>query len=337
MKPYFEQFRATVKTWVDGGGEAGAKERFEADVAKWEIDRIEAQREGKRAPGKPNAKNYTDPRTKRQPSGMYNTLVKPLEGLSLRGVLFYQGENNSFGESWKPFYKSFPSVISDWRAVFGDDELPVGLIQIAGWSTRRTMTYDQNHHTNVIRELQHKTWQSTSNTGLIVTYDTNSDGNIHPRHKVPAGERSARWALAEVYGAKQHGSDKPIEWRGPVYESHKIEGNKIVVQFDKETAGGLRCDKDDVLGFYIAGKDRVFHHAEALVDGRAGTVTVWCGAVGEPVAARYAISNLPVGSLMNGRELPAYPFRTDAWPITPHHSTGSYEADKPNPVGDLEK
>jgi hypothetical protein len=28
---------------------------------------------------------------------------------------------------------------------------------------------------------------------------------------------------------------------------------------------------------------------------------------------------------MNARELPAYPFRTDTWPLTPHQSTGSYQ------------
>jgi hypothetical protein len=52
---------------------------------------------------------------------------------------------------------------------------------------------------------------------------------------------------------------------------------------------------------------------------------VWCEKVPNPVAVRYASSNLPVGGLMNGRELPAFPFRSDNWPITPHQSTGSYE------------
>ena len=85
---------------------------------------------------------------------------------------------------------------------------------------------------------------------------------------------------------------------------------------------GLRLDKDDDVGFYIAGEDKVFHHARAKA-GR-GEVTIWSDAVKNPVAVRYAISNLPVGSLMNGLELPAYPFRSDNWPIKPHHSDGEY-------------
>jgi hypothetical protein len=46
------------------------------------------------------------------------------------------------------------------------------------------------------------------------------------------------------------------------------------------------------------------------------------------VAVRYAWSNLPHGTLLNFRELPAYPFRTDNWPLTPHQSTGTYEVEK---------
>ena len=33
---------------------------------------------------------------------------------------------------------------------------------------------------------------------------------------------------------------------------------------------------------------------------------------------------------MNGTELPAYPFRSDDWPMTPHHSEGEYVRSKVN-------
>jgi sialate O-acetylesterase len=85
-------------------------------------------------------------------------------------------------------------------------------------------------------------------------------------------------------------------------------------------------DKDDDIGFYIAGKDRVFHHAKARVTrkDRVEQLEVWAETVKQPVAVRYAWSNLPVGRLMNQLELPAYPFRTDNWPLTPHQSQGDY-------------
>ena len=86
----------------------------------------------------------------------------------------------------------------------------------------------------------------------------------------------------------------------------------------------LRLDQDVEVGFYIAGEDREFHEARARVDSGKETVIVWHEDIVKPVAVRYAFSNLPCGGLMNAREIPAYPFRTDNWPITPHQSTGSY-------------
>ena len=83
------------------------------------------------------------------------------------------------------------------------------------------MTYDMNHHCNITREVQFNTWRTTPHTGLTVTYDTNSNGSIHPQRKLPVGERSARWALAEVYNVKTRGSNRPLEWKGPVYASHE--------------------------------------------------------------------------------------------------------------------
>ena len=326
MQPYHEKFEAAMKAWVDGGEKEGADKRYAADLKAWEKARAEAKTKGEREPRRPNQNNYTTPAHKRQPGGMMNGMILPVSKMTIAGALFYQGENNSFGTSWKPFHRTFPAVIADWRRVFDDEDLPIGLVQIAGWSTRRSMTYDMNHHTNVIREIQHLTWARSKNTGLIVTYDTNSNGSIHPGHKRPVGERLARWALAQVYRAMPHKSNKPIEWRGPIYASHEIKEGKVYINFEGETARGLRLNKDIAEGLYIAGQDKEFKHSRARIQGTQ--LVVWHEEIKEPVAVRYAWSNLPHGTLLNFRELPAYPFRTDNWPLAPHQSTGLYEVNK---------
>ena len=211
-----------------------------------------------------------------------------------------------------------------WRKIFHNQELPFGLVQIAGWSNRRGMEYDMNHHCNIVREIQFNTWRTTPHTGLVVSFDTNSSQGIHPIRKLPVGERLARWALAEVYQAPSHASDRPLEWRGPVYESMERVSNKIHIRFKEETDRGLVLDQDVDVGFYISGEDQTFHHARARVDKGKRELVVWNDNVPNPVAVRYGWSNLPAGGLMNRRELPAYPFRTDTWPLTPHQSTGSY-------------
>ncbi|MEE3283988.1 MAG: hypothetical protein VX311_05345, partial [Planctomycetota bacterium] len=324
MAPYFDQYATRLKQWDAFGGPQAAQRAYQKALKEWEARRDEAKKQEKRIPGRPNAALYQDPRQQRHPAGMYNGMIHPIRHFTFRGILFYQGENNSFGESWKPFPHTFPLVIRQWRETFGP--LPFGIIQIAGWSNRRTMTYDMNHHTNVIREIQFDTWRTTRDTGLIATYDTNSNQSIHPAAKRPVGERSARWALGEVYKSPAATNGQPLPWKGPIYTSHEIQDNRVIVHFETPTNRGLRLDKDDDIGFYIAGRDRVFHHAKARVTrkNRTEQLEVWSDDVKQPVAVRYAWSNLPVGRLMNQLELPAFPFRTDNWPLTPHQSQGDY-------------
>ena len=332
MIPDLKKFAAAHKAWLDGGGEKGAEKRLAQDTAQWEKQRELAKAEGEREPRRPNANSYRDPAKGGQPGGMFNGSLMPVAKTTLRGALFYQGENNSFTTSWKPFHRTFPSVITDWRAAFNNPGLPFGIIQIAGWSNRRSMIYDMNHHCNIVREIQADTCRDIKNTGLIATYDTNSNGSIHPGRKMPVGERAARWALAEVYGIKQAGSNKPLEWRGPLFEAATFAEGKALVTFLEGTDRGLRLDQDVDVGFVLAGEDRVFHHARARISqsktDKRHQVEVWCDKVSKPVAVRYAFSNLPMGGLMNARELPAYPFRSDNWPMTPHQSTGSYQRSK---------
>ncbi|MGC6565021.1 MAG: sialate O-acetylesterase [Akkermansiaceae bacterium] len=325
-------YEEKCRVWQEGGAEEGAQKRFEADLKKWETLAEKAKADGEKPPGgKPNLRNYANPAQGRIPAGAFNAMIAPLSGLTIRGALFYQGENNSFGDAWIPFRETFPAVISDWRKLFQDDELPFGIIQIAGWSTRRSMTYDMNHHTNVVREQQFLTWRKTPKTGLIVSFDANSNDSIHPGRKYPVGDRSARWALSTVYEITDATrKDQPLQWHGPIYKSMQKKDQKILIEFEENGSSGLRFDQTDARGFYIAGADKVFHHADARVVGGRGRPTlveVWSDAVTEPVAVRYAWSNLPLGTLMNGKELPAYPFRTDTWSLKPHYGEDHYFVD----------
>jgi hypothetical protein len=61
----------------------------------------------------------------------------------------------------------------------------------------------------------------------------------------------------------------------------------------------------------MAGADRVFHWADARIEGE--TVVLACSAVPSPLAVRYAWADNPAATLYNGAGLPAVPFRTDRW------------------------
>ena len=126
MQPYRKEFSDKLQAWQDGGGKAGAEQRYQADLQAWEQARAAAKAKGEREPRAPNQRNYADPATQGQPGGMLNGCIMPLAHCALKGVLFYQGENNSFTVGWKPFPKTYPAVISDWRKIFRDEQLPFG-------------------------------------------------------------------------------------------------------------------------------------------------------------------------------------------------------------------
>jgi sialate O-acetylesterase len=102
-----------------------------------------------------------------------------------------------------------------------------------------------------------------------------------------------------------------VSYSGPLYQSSKVEGNKITLSFT-HTDGGLKTKGGSALsGFAIAGADKKFHWANATITGNQ--VIVSSDDVTSPVAVRYSWANNPNGNLYNAADLPASPFRTDDW------------------------
>jgi sialate O-acetylesterase len=141
--------------------------------------------------------------------------------------------------------------------------------------------------------------------------------DIHPRNKSDVGLRLAQWALGRDYGLK----DTVVS--GPLLKGIESAGGKVRVKFE-HTGGGLMAGRKDGLavaaedagaklnGFAVAGADRKWVWADAVIDG--DTVVVSAGEVKEPVAVRYAYRMNPGGAnLYNRAGLPASPFRSDDW------------------------
>src|SRR5262249_30399007 len=134
---------------------------------------------------------------------------------------------------------------------------------------------------------------------------TDLGSGIHPINKSGYGHRAARVALGMVYS-------QPVEYYGPVYDSHTVEGNKIRIAFTHVGQGLAMQHGKKLQGFAIAGPDKIFHWANAEIDG--STVVVCNDKVPNPVAVRYAWAGRhPWANLFNKDGLPALSFRTDSW------------------------
>ena len=231
------------------------------------------------------------------PTGLFNAMIYPLRDICIRGVIWYQGESNSSdAEGYKVL---MPAMIRDWRQTWGYD-FPFYYAQIANYMDKQTGP--ERSEWAELREAQLESL-AVEGTGMAVLIDIGEEKDIHPKNKVEVGRRLALNALANTYG-------KNIEFSGPVYSGYKIVKGGIRVGFT-HAEGLSTADGKVVKGFYIAGPDRVFHKAEAVIEGNG--VFVFCHEVDNPVSVRYAWANNPECNLVNGVGLPASPFRTDRW------------------------
>lgn len=234
---------------------------------------------------------------KNEPFVLFNAMLHPIVGFNIKGALWYQGENNWFTAG--SYDKKMEAMVKGWRSLWGCGDFSFYYVQLA-----------PNAYPNgkdklpIIYEKQVKAMQLIPNSGMAVSVDAGSLSTIHPPNKTIISKRLLYWALAKTYGKKG------VPHQGPVYQSLKISENKAIVSFDEVPLGITAYDKP-LISFEIAGADKVFHPATAVIYGK--TVIVQSNEVKSPVAVRYAFKDRSEGNLYNVEGLPAAPFRTDSW------------------------
>lgn len=251
------------------------------------------------------------------PSTLWNGMIHPLVPFAMRGVIFYQGEENTI---WTLDYRTlFGRMMQSWRDAWDNPDLyffyaqlssydvnrltPVGKVWVEWHSVGGIKATTSDDNWARVQEAQLKSL-SFPHTGMAVTVDIGEPLNVHPPDKLEVARRLALNALAKTYGRK-------VVHCGPIYRSMRTESGKVVIGFEPLQSPLASRDGGPLVGFKVAGADRVFHPAQARIEG--DTVVVWSDAVSAPVAARYAWGSWPENNLINEAGLPASPFRTDTW------------------------
>jgi sialate O-acetylesterase len=240
------------------------------------------------------------------PSVLYEGMLAPITPLSITGAVWYQGEANS--ERAYEYRKVLPTMIADWRQAFRQGNFPFYIVSLPAFKPRSPLPVDDAWAET--REAQAMTAANTPNSCLVVTIDTGEAGNIHPKEKLPVGERLARCALAKQYGEN-------VVYQGPTVDGVEHEAGAIRLHF-LHADGGLVVKGDKLGQFQIAGDDRKWFWADAHIIG--DYILVSSSLVQNPTQVRYAWQSNPEATLFNGAGLPAVPFRTDTWlGITERH------------------
>lgn len=283
---------------------AKAKATYEKQLAQWE----KAMAEAKQKPAAERGRLPVRPLMGRRalasdgkPGVLFNSMIHPFIGYTMRGAIWYQGEaNRSAGSA--PYDRTLPLMIADWRKRW-DDSFSFYYVQLANFGKPTTEPGIEDGWVNV-QDAMRRVLQTVPKTGMAVINEVGEANDIHPKNKKDPGERLALWALAKDYG-------KTLVYSGPLYQKHEVVKDAIRISFD-HVGGGLKArDEAPLKRFEICGADRKWHWAEAKIEGK-DTIVVSSKEVKQPVAARYAWAANPEGAnLINSENLPASVFSTE--------------------------
>ena len=236
------------------------------------------------------------------PSLLFNAMINPLINCTIRGAIWYQGEANA--DRAYQYRTAFPLMITDWRKHFKQGNFPFYFVQLSTYGSQESNSNNGSNWAE-LREAQAMTL-TLPGTDMVVTTDIGNPADIHPKNKQDVGKRLSLLALHNIYKI-------PGEYASPMYQSIKITGNAATLSFT-HTGKGLQGKGNlNIKGFEIAGADKKFVPAQAIIVG--DKIKVFANGISQPASVRYNwVNDASAGNVFNTEGLPLAPFRTDTWP-----------------------
>lgn len=260
--------------------------------------------------------SITERKMKRHPGALYHLIVRPVTPLSVRGVIWFQGESDADNPE---FEKQLREMITIWRKAFDDPGMHFYMVQLAASSWRGGMLGAWEAQRRVAGQLP--------NCGIAVINDIYPPDKFcsvdeetgwllqgrldpHPPNTHIIAGRLANICLQKVY------SKTTKEAYGPMYRSHVIKGDKVVITFDHVGEGLKSADDEPLNWFEVSDGSRkedgpyVYVKAIARVIGK-NQIEVHSTKVASPKYVRFSWHMYARHNLVNSEDLPAFPFRTD--------------------------
>lgn len=295
---------------------AAAMKGYERYMAAWKQTQEKAKQENVKPKGRAPIKPTPAGESHGRIGNLYEAHIQPYVPYAIRGVLWDQGEGGT-AITGVDQYHVMGALIKGWRGAFGQD-FPFLYVQKASgggtaWDMSDPVTINASpfapqpavvpRNIDGLHREVHIKIQQHPKTAMVISTDLG--GMTHPTNKSGYGARAARVALGFVY-------EKPVEISGPLYASHQTDGGKVRIKFTHVGKGLAARHSDRLQGFMIAGADKKFQWADAVIEG--DSVVVSSPDVPAPLAVRYAWSSVaPWANLFNKDGLPAQTFRTDDW------------------------
>jgi len=264
------------------------------------------------------------------PAAGYNAVLNPLRGLALKTVLLQLGndypymiyaeldrtgkrfDREALNEAYVNTYDirkvgfrmapvTTPRIPLEWRNLFGDRELPIGLILPPG-SDLET----EGQHLREMRELHRLTAIDNARVGVILPGSENVPLSAEPKDEALLAARCLSWVRGAVYQQAE------VPATGPLFDRLETNFNKATIHFATGTARGLKAATGALDYFEVAGTEGEYEPVKAKVDGE--TIRITSDTVSRITRVRYNWNARPNQGLVNAAGLPAIPFRSEKAP-----------------------
>lgn len=240
-----------------------------------------------------------------RPYGLYYTMVRRVVPYTVRGFLYYQGEEDA--AKTDHYENMLMTLIKQFREDWGDTTLPFMIVQLPMFIEKNV---EEDYTWPRLRLAQEYTSNLIPYTGLTVLLDLGEYDNIHPVDKRTPGTRLALQVLEKVYKEPVQGSAMFFRFAEPVknelclsfantYGKIQILNNQLE-DIQEIEAEGMPA------GFEISGNGEDWLPASAVI--RKEQIIVWNGKIAEPAYVRYGYFNYGKVNVYNGAGLPLAPF-----------------------------
>ena len=259
---------------------------------------------------------------------MFNGMLAPLAGYTIKGFLWNQGESNVGRE--KEYIDRFKTMTRLWRKMWRQpgDKLPIYTVELPPYR------YGDVDGTSAadFRAAQHEIARQLEHCGCVCTADLiyeHEVDQIHGAQKRQIGERLALLALTRDYGMKGVAADAPeyeecvvtdadaaeqaVIAGTAVGNSPNAKGKVLHLYFSNSYDGFDRMA--GIEGFEAQDSKGVWHKALAWsasawqnVKRQGCFIALACPEADVIKAVRYRYHNFCIGTLHNMRGLPVVPF-----------------------------
>lgn len=226
----------------------------------------------------------------RRPCGPQETMLSRVAPYTLRGFLFYQGEQDSTPARAGGYAALLTALIAHWRALFEDDTLFFAVAQLPRFGVELS-----EESWVAIRAAQQAVTDATDNAALACLLDCGERDNVHPTDKRTPAAHLAAMMLRHAYG-----QDVPAD--GPRLVRAARDGSSLTLQF----SGALEERSELARALEIEGA----RLRDARIEGRVCVLGL--EDVQASVHVRYAQANWPETVLFGKNGLPVFPFDVEA-------------------------